>query len=174
MKCRNCNADVPPQWVHSINTNTCPSCGAGLMLDDELELLSELRESFNQMVITPEGLAGWLLSNYKLTKIGAAEPTQFFVKPEVKPTVAGTHVSPSAAVTEFFKRAGVRPMSPEEAKQKKLTSNNNDVDLDADLSGDDEEDVEASDDFSDSPLTDKVQAAKANFSSGLGAFRRSS
>jgi hypothetical protein len=41
------------------------------------ELLDELRSAMEEMPNDPEGLAGWLLSHYKLHKIGSAEPTEF-------------------------------------------------------------------------------------------------
>lgn len=77
MKCISCNADVPPQWVHAINVNQCPGCGKEIMNEDTKTLLVELREAMSKMPNDPEGLAGWLISNYNLSKIGDAEPTNF-------------------------------------------------------------------------------------------------
>lgn len=78
MKCNKCSAEIPPEWVHAIQANMCPSCGGPLMDEMEMVLLSELSEAMKRMPDNPEGVAGWLLSNYKLTKIGDAEPTEFF------------------------------------------------------------------------------------------------
>ena len=77
MKCMSCNADIPPQWVSCINENKCPGCGGSIMNLAEKELLVELREAMGKMPNDPEGLAGWLLTNYRLEKIGTAEPTNF-------------------------------------------------------------------------------------------------
>jgi hypothetical protein len=51
------------------------------MDDSAKELLNELKDAMSKMANDPEGLAGWLLSNYKLHKIGTAEPTEFYGKP---------------------------------------------------------------------------------------------
>ena len=50
------------------------------MDDASKELLDELRAAMESMPNDPEGLAGWLLSNYRLQKIGSAEPTEFHRK----------------------------------------------------------------------------------------------
>lgn len=76
-----CNADIPPQWVNAIQRNECPGCGGMIMDDASKELLNELREAMSKMPNDPEGLAGWLLSNYVLRKVGAAEPVNFHRKP---------------------------------------------------------------------------------------------
>ena len=77
MQCITCNADIPPQWVSAINKNVCPGCDGPIMSSDAQELLSEISEAFKRMPNDPQGLSGWLLSNYKITKIGTAEPTSF-------------------------------------------------------------------------------------------------
>lgn len=81
MQCLTCHAEIPPQWVNAIQRNECPGCGGPIMDDASKELLTELKEAMGKMPNDPEGLAGWLLSNYTLTKIGAAEPTEFHRKP---------------------------------------------------------------------------------------------
>lgn len=77
MDCMNCTANIPPQWVACLQENKCPSCGKEIMGEKSKNLLDELREAMARMPNDPEGLAGWLLSNYKLHKIGDAEPTEF-------------------------------------------------------------------------------------------------
>ena len=77
MDCMNCTANIPPQWVACLQENKCPSCGKDIMGEKSKDLLDELREAMVRMPNDPEGLAGWLLSNYKLHKIGDAEPTEF-------------------------------------------------------------------------------------------------
>lgn len=77
MQCMSCRADIPPAWVNAIQRNECPGCGGAIMDEASKKLLDELRTAMEEMPNDPEGLAGWLLSNYKLHKIGAAEPTEF-------------------------------------------------------------------------------------------------
>ncbi len=80
MKCISCDADIPPQWIYAIQNNICPSCGKIIMDEAAKQLLIELREAMAKMPNDPEGLSGWLLSNYNLQKIGTAEPTKFHKK----------------------------------------------------------------------------------------------
>jgi hypothetical protein len=77
MDCINCNANIPPQYVNALSSNICPGCGGQIMSVADRDLLTELRDAMAKMPNDPEGLAGWLLSNYKLHKIGTAEPTSF-------------------------------------------------------------------------------------------------
>lgn len=42
------------------------------------ELMTDLAEAMERMPSDPKGLAGWLLSNYRLRKIGSGEPVQQF------------------------------------------------------------------------------------------------
>ncbi len=85
MDCMNCTANIPPQWVSCIQENKCPSCGKQIMDDSSKGLLDELREAMARMPNDPEGLAGWLLSNYRLQKIGDAEPTEFHQPRHIQP-----------------------------------------------------------------------------------------
>lgn len=77
MQCMSCDANIPPQWVNAIESNTCPGCGQAIMDDSSKELLDELKDAMEKMPNDPAGLAGWLLSNYNLYKIGDAQPTEF-------------------------------------------------------------------------------------------------
>lgn len=77
MKCFSCSGDIPPQWIWAYQNNICPSCGSPLMDDVSKELLTGLTEAMKQMENNPSGLAGWLLSNYHMEKIGSGEPTEF-------------------------------------------------------------------------------------------------
>lgn len=106
MQCLSCQADIPPQWVAAINSNTCPGCGGNIMDDSAKELLGELREAMSKMPNDPAGLAGWLLSNYSLQKIGTAEPTSFHRKMEkraAQPTAPGLKIADNP-VQKFLKR----------------------------------------------------------------------
>lgn len=134
MKCGHCSADVPPQWVHALNTNTCPSCGFALMSDTEVSLLGELREAMNDMPNNPEGIAGWLLTHYQLVKTGSGEAAQFnqpmihgtggipgglvHQKNGANGAVVGQRIpqpeSPVATINKFLARANVKPKSKSE------------------------------------------------------------
>lgn len=100
-----CNADIPPQWVNAIQRNECPGCGEAIMDDASKELLTELREAMTKMPNDPEGLAGWLLSNYTLRKIGAAEPVNFHRKPSAVEVAKEKKLKVAKnSVQEFLKR----------------------------------------------------------------------
>ncbi len=75
--CITCSIDIPPVWKACINNNICPQCNGPILNDDSKAMLDELREAMTKMPNDPEGLAGWLLSNYKMIKVGTAEPTEF-------------------------------------------------------------------------------------------------
>ena len=70
MFCEQCKIEIPPAWKLVIIKNECPACGEKIMSDASKQLLDELKEAMSKMPNDPEGLAGWLLSNYKLVKIG--------------------------------------------------------------------------------------------------------
>lgn len=78
MRCVSCGADVPPQYVKAIETNICPACGDSILTDESKQLLFELSEAMSNMPNDPQGVAGWLLSNYRIKKIGSAEPVEKF------------------------------------------------------------------------------------------------
>lgn len=78
ISCKICGAQVPPEWKFAINNNTCPGCGEPLLDEESKELLDELRNAMKEMPNDPEGVAGWLLSNYKIVKIGEAQPVNFY------------------------------------------------------------------------------------------------
>ncbi len=154
MKCISCSADIPPAWVNAINTNICPGCGGEIMSSQTKELLSELREAMLKMPNDAEGLAGWLLSNYNLEKIGSAEPTNFHRKKQSKPKKqqdqdydndeaddelqTGEKIVSDEHVSKFFKGAGVKNnshLSELAARVKKQNANvmvdSNSIDPDA-------------------------------------------
>ncbi len=119
MKCITCNVDIPPQWVACVQQNTCPACSGPIMDEVSKELLTELKEAMSKMPNDPEGLAGWILSNYSITKIGTGEPTQFHrrssnVNQKFKTTDNPAH--------DFFKRAGVNPMSKKTKNYQELVN----------------------------------------------------
>lgn len=80
MKCRTCDAEVPPQFVKAIEKNICPACEGPILLDSDKELIDELSKALEEMPNDPQGVAGWLLSNYEVRKIGEAKPVDKFYR----------------------------------------------------------------------------------------------
>ena len=79
MKCMSCGSPVPPEFKAAIQNNICPSCGGELMNEATLDMLDELKDALKKMPNDAEGIAGWLLSNYEMRKIGTGEPVgQFY------------------------------------------------------------------------------------------------
>lgn len=112
MKCMSCDAEIPPAWVHAIQNNICPGCGGAIMDDSSKELLSQIREAISKMPNDPEGLAGWILSNFDIRKKGEIEPTAFHRKHAAQP--GGSSVGPqgqqlawaNSPTHDFMKRSG--------------------------------------------------------------------
>lgn len=115
MKCINCTAEILPQYVHSIANNTCPGCGGSIYDDQTKELYNELKEAMVRMPNDPVGLAGWLLDNYKLQKIGDAAPVEKFYNHIAKETKLKEKTAEKT--NEFFQRAGVSPQTKTRASR---------------------------------------------------------
>jgi len=81
MRCISCGEDIPPKWVAVIEKNACPSCDGPIMTDDSILLKEELAEALAKMPNDPQGVTGWLLSNYRVQKIAEGEPVQRFNRP---------------------------------------------------------------------------------------------
>ncbi len=111
MKCITCNIEIPPIWTGCIKSNICPQCNGPIMDESSITLLTELKEAIEKMAENPAGLvaglAGWLLSNYTLTKIGTAEPTQFHTKPNRQRSNSKKMVIANGKSDQFMKRAGI-------------------------------------------------------------------
>lgn len=78
MRCMSCGANIPPEWVNAIQRNECPGCGGEIMGEATQELLNDLTEALKRMPNDPQGVAGWLLSNYRFQKVGSGEPVEKF------------------------------------------------------------------------------------------------
>jgi len=78
MKCVSCNAEIPPEWVNAIQSNVCPGCGGAIMREEDKEFLDGLAQAIKDMPNDPQGVAGWLMSNYRIEKIGEAKPVEKF------------------------------------------------------------------------------------------------
>jgi hypothetical protein len=111
MKCCNCQIEIPPAWKAAITSNQCPACGEAIMNDSMQELMGELKSALEAMPNDPEGLAGWLLSHYQLTKVGSGEPVQEFYGTKKQPAKeAGvTNIKiPENRIQTFLKQAGIK------------------------------------------------------------------
>ncbi len=97
------------------------------MDENSVELMRGLATAMEQMQHDPQGLAGWLLSNYRLEKVGDGEPTGFHrVKSKASGASADGAEYPEEKVeklNEFFKRANA-PMSVVGAKKRDLLKKN--------------------------------------------------
>jgi hypothetical protein len=155
----NCTAEILPQYVHSIANNMCPGCGEAIYDDQTKDLYNELKEAMLRMPNDPVGLAGWLLDNYKLHKIGSAEPVSKFYNSSLKEESYKESKNKTASVEkthEFFQRAGVSPQikgKPSKDYSSLVEQINNDIDG---MYGDDE--VEMVSEFSEE---DNIIAAKS-------------
>lgn len=78
MRCMSCGANIPPEWVNAIQSNICPGCGGEIMGESTQTLLKELSAAMERMPNDPQGVAGWLISNYRFQKMGTAEPVEKF------------------------------------------------------------------------------------------------
>jgi hypothetical protein len=90
------------------------------------ELLQELTAAMQRMPNDPQGLAGWLLSNYRFQKIGSAEPVEkFHHKGGGSSSVdeSGLKVDPS--YNEFIKRNNASNLVAQGEKLAKLKHGGN-------------------------------------------------
>lgn len=81
MKCMTCEADIPSAWVAALASNNCPGCAGPIYSEQSKELMDELRTAMSAMKnADAESIAGWILDNYQLVKIGSGEPVNFHRK----------------------------------------------------------------------------------------------
>lgn len=78
MKCQTCNTIIPPEWKSAISSNLCPACGDKIYDLDVAELISGLADALSKMPNDFIGIAGWIVSNYEIRKIGEAKPVEKF------------------------------------------------------------------------------------------------
>jgi len=80
--CQTCGITIPNEWKSIILSNLCPvTQDHPIMSEKSKEILDELKEAINQMPSDPDGLSGWIMSNYQLTKIGDVAPVKQFYGP---------------------------------------------------------------------------------------------
>ena len=80
-----CKAIIPPAWVAAIKSGICPGCGGNIYDEATKILMEELAAAMEVMAtssgtggVNAQGIAGWLMSNYRLQKIGDAIPVDKF------------------------------------------------------------------------------------------------
>lgn len=159
----NCKADVPPQFVAAIKNNSCPGCGEAIFNEETQTLLSELRDAMTKMPNDAEGLAGWLITNYQLTKIGDLQPTQQFYKkiekddsetltekpkkkympkPISRSEDNGESSVSEAETTDFMRRTGIQPKSSKDLQ----SAASQIINMDDIITIDDKEDIDMNED----------------------------
>src|SRR5690606_25587605 len=111
MQCMSCNIEIPPAWKGCLERNVCPACNEAILNDDAVELMQGIKNALEKMDFDPQGLAGWLLSNYRMEKVGDGEPTGFYGKP-VKNKLDDEEVRKNLKIADnplqkFQKAAGV-------------------------------------------------------------------
>lgn len=74
----NCGVDILPSYVGAIKSNQCPGCLGQIYNDATKQLMEELADAMAKMPNDPQGIAGWLLSNYRFQKIGDGKPVDKF------------------------------------------------------------------------------------------------
>lgn len=115
MRCNECEVEIPPAWKAAYKSNICPSCGGAIYSKETEEIYAELKQAMAEMENDPEGLAGWLLSNYHMQKIGDATPTEFYGKQnkQQKLKIADNPVH------KFLKNTGIDPNRAQQLRELK-------------------------------------------------------
>ena len=114
MNCSNCFVNIPSEWSAVIAKNLCPACDQPIFNDFAVELMTELKEALEQMPTdNVQGLVSWLISNYKMTKIGDAKPVTEFLdgskKSKQLPQNEQNLKIANNPLQEFIKRTGLDP-----------------------------------------------------------------
>ena len=106
MKCMSCGAINPPEFIFCIESNKCGGCGGPIYNSETQELLKELAEAMEKMPNDPQGVAGWLLSNYRFQKMGKAEPVEKFHRKGSNPSANNTssNLKVDPTYNDFIKR----------------------------------------------------------------------
>jgi len=110
MLCNSCNAEIPPAFVKAIKVNICPACDGPIMSDQTIELMAGLKSALEQMPNDAQGIAGWLLSNYRMEKVGTGEPTGFYGISKTPAAKDQNNLKQAKnPVHKFLKNAGIDP-----------------------------------------------------------------
>lgn len=111
MLCNSCGIQIPEKWVAAIKRNECPQCSGSIMNEKSKQLLDELSNGLKEVTENAEGVANWLLSNYKIEKIKdeAPEIPEFHSSKKRKKQFENTSVDDEIENNDFMKRANVKP-----------------------------------------------------------------
>jgi hypothetical protein len=110
MKCINCETEMSPSFVKAIEDNYCPACGKNLYDDTVKELITGLKEALETMGHNPIGLAGWLLSNFHMKKIGDCAPVEFYGTKKAPDSSTPLKIADNP-LQKFLKNAGVESIA---------------------------------------------------------------
>lgn len=125
-KCNDCGAEISPQWKNALRKNECPGCSGMIMSETEQDLIIEIGEAMEKMPNDSIGVAGWIVSNFKLQKIGDCEPVEKFHDKSNKkvPEHKDSSKMSNDKISSFFKNAGFdvdKVKQAEQAKAKALS-----------------------------------------------------
>jgi len=127
-KCNECGAEIAPEWKGAISKNECPGCLGSIMDEEQQALILELGGAMRDMPHDPIGVAGWLVSSYKLTKIGDCELVdKFHDKSNKVVQVEEQTLQKENKVSAFFERSGYNVDKIKEGELAKNKIFNNDV-----------------------------------------------
>ncbi len=142
MKCTNCDTNIPPEWASVIAKNVCPACDQPIFNDFAVELMTELTEALEQMPTNNvQGLVSWLMSNYKMQKIGDAKPVTEFFDGKKKQSSSNNIDESNLKIAknplqEFIKRTGMDPNKINQYKALAEEINSGDIGEEPDISVD--------------------------------------
>lgn len=149
MKCMSCAVDIPEQWAKVIASNICPNCEEPIFNDFAMELMVELKEALEQMPNNPTGIAGWLLANYRMQKIGDAKPvTEFHDGSKKSNNIPLNEQNLKIAnnpLQEFIKRTGLDPNIANKHKNLVAEIMSGDINEESDIQVDDNDIPETDD-----------------------------
>lgn len=80
-----CQAEISPAFKLAIARNLCPGCDGPILTEEAKKLMEDLAAAMEKMPADPVGIAGWLLANYTMIKVGDGAPVNFYGKP-INPT----------------------------------------------------------------------------------------
>jgi hypothetical protein len=145
--CNDCSAEISSEWKNAVIKNECPGCGGTIMSEEQQELIDGLSEALKEMPNDAVGVAGWIVCNYRLQKIGDCMPVEKFHDKNNK-TVSNTNGNINK-VSDFFKRGGYDIDKIKEAEAVKRKALNSGGDITEDMGEATFEDGFIDDDYSD-------------------------
>jgi hypothetical protein len=144
MNCQNCSIEIPPTWTAALTSNICPACGQPIMNEQVQTLIKELSAALVVLPNNAEAIAGWIISNYNLTKIAEYDPTQVKSSTPRRQAVAAR---PNGVLTAADLLKGSKSDIDIDENMRKLNASKNKIpslikDIDVDLIDSDDYEVE--------------------------------